>query len=109
MENKDPVSDKIKISVTPVLIELIPGYLKRRHLEIIALKSFLQKRDFAAIAVIGHKLSGNASTYGFKQISEIGADLEKAANCQDTVKIESLTSELANYLDRVEIRPSSEN
>ena len=96
-------AEKIHVAVKPLLMELAPGYLLRRHEEATQLSLLLQAADFDAIQSIGHKLSGNASTYGFHEISRIGVEIENAAQCKETSKIEQLIERYSRYLSRIEI------
>jgi CheY-like chemotaxis protein len=66
---------------------LAPEYLNHRRVDIVAIRSALEKSDFAAIRSLGHKMSGTGAGYGFPRISEIGAALELAAASQDSSAI----------------------
>ena len=96
-------SEKIRVSVKPLLMELVPGYLLRRQEEVEGLCRLLAVGDFESIQSIGHKLSGNASTYGFHEISRIGLEIETSAQCKDTVRIEALIQRYRHYLTQVEV------
>lgn len=84
-------------------MELVPGYLFRRGEEAAVLSRLLGERDFDAIQSIGHKLSGNASTYGFHEISRMGVEIEAAAQCKETIKIEALILRYRHYLTQIEV------
>jgi hypothetical protein len=48
-------------------------------------------------------MSGTGSGYGFARITEIGAALERAAREQNSDEIRVRVTELAGYLEHVEI------
>ena len=81
--------------------ELIPPYLQRRREDLIQIGKLLEERDFHAIQRLGHKLCGNAATFGFAGLSQIGADLENAADRLDANRIEKLLSAFREYLNKL--------
>ena len=96
-------SGKIRVQVNPILVELVPIYLRRRDEDVRTLVSMLETGDFLKIQTVGHKLCGNASTYGFHELSRIGSQLEAAAKAHEVSKIEELTRDLTTYLRRLEV------
>lgn len=70
---------KIIINVDPDLEDLVPAYFENRKLELASLKSSFISQNWAEIQNIGHKLKGNAASYGFETLTELGAFLEIAA------------------------------
>jgi HPt (histidine-containing phosphotransfer) domain-containing protein len=103
MLERGSVSDKFRVQVKPVLMELVPAYMKRRHEEVARLREFVAQQDAEGVRMIGHKLSGNASTYGFHELSRLGMEFEFAAKSKDFAKIGQLILELADYLEKVEV------
>ena len=101
MSEEESSPKEIRVYVKPILMELIPAFLCRRNQEVVALRDLIRSRDFAGICLIGRKLCGNASTFGFHEISQIGSDLELASQSQETVKIEALILALGVYLENV--------
>lgn len=61
------------------LLSLVNGFLVRRSEEVPVLRDALRRRDFKTIEVVGHKLKGNGTGYGFPGLTRIGAQLESAA------------------------------
>lgn len=60
--------------------ELIPVYLENRDKELIVLNNLLSDCNLNEINKIGHKLAGNAGSYGLDELGEIGERLELASN-----------------------------
>lgn len=63
--------------------ELIPGYLENREKEIKTLYDLLSGRNLSEINKIGHKLAGNAGSYGLEELGKIGERLEFATDLSD--------------------------
>ena len=103
-KNDDACSDnKIVVRIDPDLEELIPGYLKNRDNDLLAIQSALGKEDFEAVQQLGHTMKGSGGGYGFDFISAIGLALEDAAKNQSLEKVQEVTNELADFLKRVQV------
>ncbi len=85
------------------LMELIPGFMENRRQDVRAIMESVEQKDFEVIRVLGHDMKGSGGAYGFDAITDLGGCLEQAARGEDPTEILKLASELANYLDRVEI------
>jgi HPt (histidine-containing phosphotransfer) domain-containing protein len=96
-------SPRITVCVDPDLEEIIPNFLANRHKDIHTLQSCGASKDFGTIAVLGHRMKGDGGGYGFDAISHIGAALELAAGRHDLPAIERLTTDLRDYLARIEV------
>ena len=97
------MTDKIIIHVDPDVQELIPQFLKNRLQDIRQMIEALETKDYETIRRLGHSMKGAGEGYGFNQITVIGAGLEESAKIKDTKKMGKIITELANYLDRVEL------
>jgi HPt (histidine-containing phosphotransfer) domain-containing protein len=62
---------------------LAPQYLENRRRELDEIRGALDRGDFERLGRIGHRLRGNAKTYGFAELSELGTRLESAAEQRD--------------------------
>ena len=85
------------------LREIVPAYLKNRKTELPELAEFLARGDFDAVIKAGHNLTGSGGGYGFDKISELGRAVETAAAEKNLEKIKILLSELADYLENLEV------
>jgi len=94
---------KIVVQVDVDLEDLVPMFLNNRKREIPELQEALSRGDFEAIRVLGHSLKGVGGGYGFDAITDMGAVLETAAKSQDSPEIEQTLSQLATFLDCVEV------
>jgi len=82
----------------PVIKDLLPGYIKSRHLEISQIKKLLVENNFDKIRIIGHNLAGSGSLYGLSPISELGKRLEMAALEQNIQNIQNLVDDIQNFV-----------
>jgi serine phosphatase RsbU (regulator of sigma subunit)/HPt (histidine-containing phosphotransfer) domain-containing protein len=89
--------------VDAVLQPLLPTFLTRRRQDVTLIKQELQRGGFRAIQTIGHNLKGIGSSYGFHGISDIGRNMESAAEQQNASEIRRLAKELEEYLRRVRL------
>ncbi len=95
---------RVLIAGNPALAEIIPGYLRHRHEDVADLTRALAENDFETVRVRGHRMRGSGASYGFDDITEIGAALERAADSNEVVTIRAQIAALQEYLDRVESR-----
>ncbi|MBH48084.1 MAG: hypothetical protein CME71_07925 [Halobacteriovorax sp.] len=77
------------------LLPLIPGYLENRSKELLELRSLVSSNDLEGIKKIGHKLAGNAGSYGLPELGAIGAKLEESVIMDN---INSLLNEYESLL-----------
>jgi len=96
--------EKIVIEIDSDLADLIPSYIKNREEDVINMRSELDEGNFDNVRIAGHSMKGSGGSYGFSEISQIGADIEIAANANDGEKIKSLITQLETYLSVIEIK-----
>lgn len=94
---------KVTVYIDPDLAEIVPGFLENRRRDVQFLQTALQQNDIQTIRVLGHRMKGDGGGYGFDTISAIGEALELAAVRQDRQAIERRTSELNDYLTRLDV------
>jgi len=80
---------------------LVPGFLQRVHADIATLRRALVCGQFEEITRLGHMLKGSGGSYGFDEITAIGARLERLAAAQDHAGIAREIDALAQYLSQV--------
>ena len=62
----------------------------------------MDRVDFETVKFLGHQMRGSGGAFGFQTITDIGAELQQAAESADTEASRKWVGELSNYLDRVE-------
>jgi CheY-like chemotaxis protein/HPt (histidine-containing phosphotransfer) domain-containing protein len=96
--------DPILIEVAPDVEELAPEYLAERKREVAILRGFLELSDFDNIRILAHNMKGNGRSFGFPELTNQGGAMEHSARERDGKALERQCAELANYLDRVELK-----
>lgn len=91
---------EVKI-VDPCVKRLIVRYFRNREADIQALRSALASGDFERISRTGHNLFGSGGAYGLTRISELGADLQSAAERHQVKRIGELIDSLEAFIDNV--------
>jgi CheY-like chemotaxis protein len=102
-EHSSSRKDTIFVRANPRFADLIPGFLRNRREDVVALLQALNRVDFETVESLGHGMKGAGGMYGLQAITDIGAGLEQAAGRADTETSRKLVGELSSYLDRVEI------
>ena len=94
---------KLLIQVDPDLSDLLPGFLANKRGDADKIKAAAAAADYAALRGIGHKIKGEGGSFGFDGISEIGAEIERAATDQDLAAVQRCAEDLTTYLESVEL------
>jgi CheY-like chemotaxis protein/HPt (histidine-containing phosphotransfer) domain-containing protein len=83
---------------------LVPGFLANRREDVDGMRALIEAGDFGRVQALGHRMKGTGKSYGFAEISRIGAGIELAAHQNDAVTLERLVNDLDAYLTRVRIQ-----
>jgi signal transduction histidine kinase/CheY-like chemotaxis protein len=83
--------------------DLIPEYLEERQNDISRMQEAIKVQDYETILILGHSIKGTGGGFGFDAITNIGANLENAAEAKDFEEVTRLVNELEEYIDNVEI------
>ncbi len=76
--------------------EMYATYIQRRKEDFENLKTALQNADASLFKKIGHQLKGNATSFGFDELAELGKKMETV----DPSNIKSLAPMLLSDFDR---------
>ena len=102
-DRKAEEADEAVIHVAVELKHIIPMFLEEMRGYVEAIRQALGKREFPAIRVLGHTISGTASYFGIDPIIGIGKSLESAAKEQNPETVRALANRVSNYLDRIQV------
>ena len=69
-----------------------------------AIAAALGRGDYDTVRSLGHNMKGTGASFGLPQISVLGDRLERAAKEQSADAVLVANSELAQFLDRIQIR-----
>ena len=73
-------------------------YMERRVSEIPKMLKAIEDKDFATLEMMGHKMKGIASSFGFSILSELGEKLEEAAKNKNLTQIEIYQKQIGQFL-----------
>jgi len=97
------MTDKIHLSVEPVLRELVPGFLENRRRDLERMREALRAGDLSVIRDVGQNIRCFSRVYGFDELTALGEEIRCAADECSTLRIVHLQGQLADYLSRVEV------
>lgn len=83
-----------------VPFDLQVQYLQRRRQDLENCIRSLELENFSELEKVGHRLKGNASTFGFNDLSVIASELEEAAHTRDSQTLEKTLDEFSSWLNR---------
>jgi two-component system sensor histidine kinase/response regulator len=95
--------EPIVVQLDQELSDLIPGFLARKREDASAILAAAEHGESEAIARLGHKMKGEGGSYGLDAITDIGRELEQAAQVADLDAARRLARFLMNFLDRLDI------
>ncbi|MDQ3263440.1 MAG: response regulator [Myxococcota bacterium] len=90
----------------PKLAARVPAFLKNRRQDVITMLDSLAWGEFETVKRLGHSMRGSGASFGFQNITDIGAALEQAAESADDDASRKWVSELSICLDRAELAQS---
>jgi signal transduction histidine kinase/DNA-binding NarL/FixJ family response regulator len=99
-----PAGGQQEVMVDEELSAIMPRFLSNVRKNPAAIAAALAGEDYDAIRSLGHNMKGTGASFGLPQISALGDRLERAAKEQSSDSVREITTELAQFLDRVEVR-----
>ncbi len=107
--NEDPITWPL-LAPGPLMVEidasfepLVPKFLKNRQAEWQTMTEAAAAGDHDTVRKVAHGIKGAGGTYGFHDLSAIGAGLEQAGKRGDASAIGHGLRCLADYLSRVQV------
>ena len=94
---------KLVVRIDPDLRDLVPVFIAHKREDADAIVVAIAHTDYEAVSKLGHRIRGEGGSYGFEELTEIGAALEIAAKARDLTAVRKSAQELTAYLDSVEI------
>jgi len=85
----------------PELADLAEEYLHNRCRDAEKLRAAASERAFDAARRLGHNIKGSGAGYGFPRISELGAEIERAAARGDHAALQRAACALSEFAEKV--------
>ena len=68
--------------------------------------TWLATSDFERLQSAGHNLKGTGASYGFTELTQLGASIEHSAAASDSATLETTLYKLGMYLESIELPPA---
>lgn len=94
---------KFQVVLDPDLEQILPRYFEIRLDELRQMEQAASTGDTETVRLLGHRLKGTGSSYGFSRLTELGAAIEVAGKGGQLDSAEPLIAEVRKYLENVEI------
>lgn len=91
----------IVVRVEPRLQKILPNFLAKREEDLVSMAEALQRGDYEAIRVFGHRMKGTGGSYGLDWISVTGKSLENAAKKKNGAFAKALLDSFSDYLKMI--------
>jgi HPt (histidine-containing phosphotransfer) domain-containing protein len=85
------------------LRDLVPEFLAHKRANAGTIREAIEVADYLTISQIGHKMKGEGGSYGFDEVTTLGAVLEQAALDRDLATARRTLDRFTAYLDSIEV------
>ena len=92
-----------QIQVDADLRDLVPEFLAHKRANVGTIRKAIELADYRTISQIGHKMKGEGGSYGFDEVTAMGAVLEQAAADHDLATARQTVDEFNAYLDSIDV------
>ena len=82
---------------------MVTEYINRCLVALPVAAQALDRSDFSAMRVFGHRLRGSGGAYGIPALTEIGCAIESAAVLSDAGALQRQVTALETCLNRLEV------
>lgn len=95
------------VRLDPDIVSLARAYLANRAKDLDMIRAAREREDYDAIHGIAHNMHGSGRMFGFPELTELGARLQRAASARDTAEIGQVENCIGGYLLRTRIEAAS--
>jgi HPt (histidine-containing phosphotransfer) domain-containing protein len=99
--------EKENWQISAEIQELVPLFLDRRRADLGAIKQLLAEENFDEITTLAHNIKGSSASYGFPELSRLGAEIENAGRCRNRPLIEQQAADLQRLLSTLPVNVTS--
>ncbi len=85
-------------TVKNAIANLLPEFFERRRQDVLRLREALAAEDHEVFRFIGHQLAGTGSTFGFPELTDLGAALNQAGHQKDTATARTVVRDIETVL-----------
>jgi HPt (histidine-containing phosphotransfer) domain-containing protein len=91
------------VTVDPALEPIMGRYFELVREDLAAAGSAMAAGDADGVRMVGHRLKGNGTSYGFPRLTELGAAMEQAALRGDLPGAAASADEIREFIDAVRV------
>jgi HPt (histidine-containing phosphotransfer) domain-containing protein len=97
------------VIVDPALEPIMGRYFELVREDLAAADRAMAAGDAEGVRMVGHRLKGNGTSYGFPRLTELGAAMEQAAMQGDLPGADASAAEVREFIDAVRVVYGKEN
>ncbi len=86
--------------------KVVARYVDNCRTSLLALQSALERSDYESARIFGHRMKGTGAAYGFPELTQTGASIERAAAAHSASELQDQAAALEAYLGRVDLAGS---
>ena len=106
IKNTEPTDEpKATSALRKKLADRIPAYLQNCRQNVGSMRDALDRFDFETVRFLGHQMRGSGAAFGYQAITDIGTELQQAAESADAPASRHWIGELASHLDVAQAKP----
>lgn len=94
---------KLEYNLESFYKELVEEYLNNKKSELEGVMKALANADYSTLKVVGHNLAGTGGSYGLSSLTDIGDQLEKAAEKNDLNQCIESIKQYNEFLENVKV------
>lgn len=94
---------KFQVTVDAMLEPIMDRYLELRLEELAQTEDAIAAEDGETVRMLGHRLKGTGTSYGFERLTELGAAIEIAGREGRFADAAELAAEVRAYVENVEV------
>lgn len=94
---------KVKVEIDADLQDLVPQFVENRKKDLDSFDLLIQNNDLVALGQLAHKVKGAAAGYGFLQLSQLAADMEKAVKDSDQKVLPEILKKMRDHFLNIDI------
>lgn len=83
----------------PSFYELVQEFVESLPVRLNEIRAAYEQQDFATLKTLAHRLKGSGGSFGYPQITQVAAEMERAFKQQQTAEIDHWMAQLRELLN----------
>ncbi len=94
---------KYHYEIESFLEPIFPDFLNDRKTDLEEEEQAVNKKDFKTLSLLGHKLAGNAGSYGLPELGDLGKELESSAHDENYDRCKEIHLQIKEFLENLTV------